>query len=128
MEKSKTLFTREDVKRRSNYIFGIPYTIFGVLFFALLYLAVVYSLFASVYMFAINGLINVAWIGILIGKFWIISWILFVIIIFIKVFYEIFHIGIIRGKERREQLKKELIKEIENGRRNKARQPRKKSN
>jgi phosphotransferase system glucose/maltose/N-acetylglucosamine-specific IIC component len=117
MIKSETLFkTKEDVKKKSNNIFRFPYFTFGTLFFAFLYLAVAYSLFASVYIFAVNGFISFTWIGILIGKVWITSWILFTIIILIKSFYEIFHIGIIRRNERREQFKKEIIKEIKNDR------------
>lgn len=117
MIKSETLFkTKEDVKKKSNNIFRFPYFLFGTLFFAFLYLAVAYSLFASVYIFAVNGFISFTWIGILIGKVWITSWIFFTIIILIKSFYEIFHIGIIRRNERREQFKKEIIKEIKNDR------------
>lgn len=128
MEKSKTLFTEEEIKKSSYKLFSFPYTFFGVLFFGFLYLAVGFSLLSSIYLLAISGLTGIAWIGILIFKFWIISWAGFCIFILIKAFYELFHLTKLKRFERREQFKKELIKEIENGRRNKARQPRKKSN
>lgn len=127
MEKSKTLFTEEEIKKNSKKLFGFLFTFFGTLFFGLLYVAVGFSLITSIYVLFISGFTEVAWTGYLLLKSWFICWVFFVIVIIIKSFYEVFHLTKLRRFERREQFKKELIQEIKNDRRNKAGQFSKKS-